>query len=112
MINKEPHKYAILKELTGSPKVRHSVGLPSALGGHPQPLPVSAMIILQPRPDGFFLYRLSSTGQPAGDTWHSSEEDALHQAEFEFGERIGDWRTVPLTETDPYAFVIKQYKKW
>lgn len=106
-----PHKYAILKELTGSPKVRHSVGLPAALGGHPQQLPISAMIILRAELDGFFLYRLSSTGQPAGDTWHSSEEDALEQAEFEFGVRIGEWRTIPLTETDPHAFVVTQYRK-
>jgi hypothetical protein len=42
--------------------------------------------------DGFYL--ISESTHPdfgGGDTWHETLEDALHQAEIEFGVKASDW---------------------
>ena len=40
---------------------------------------------------GSFLYYLDSAGQPQTDTWHASLDDALAQAESEFGVTFDEW---------------------
>jgi hypothetical protein len=34
--------------------------------------------------------RYTEAGEFAGDTWHENKEDAVHQAEFEFGDGLSE----------------------
>jgi hypothetical protein len=52
-----------------------------------------------------FLFRFAEDGADAGDTWHESIADAMHQAEVEFGIGRESWRPVP-TDVDPQAHII------
>jgi hypothetical protein len=47
-------------------------------------------IAQSPGDAGFYLLHICANGQVA-DTWHESMEDALHQAECEFGLTAEDW---------------------
>lgn len=42
-------------------------------------------------PDAYTLFRYTEAGEGAGDSWFPTLEEALHQAEFEFGIRREDW---------------------
>ena len=41
--------------------------------------------------DGFFLYSFPSDGGAPADTWHPSLDEALAQAQSEFGVEPSDW---------------------
>lgn len=41
-----------------------------------------------------YLFRLGVDGEPLGDTWHSSLEEAMRQATNEFSVNPGDWMQV------------------
>lgn len=41
------------------------------------------------------LYRFDANGRYAGDTWHEQIDDAIHQAEWEYGAALGDWHAIP-----------------
>ena len=55
-------------------------------------LPPARMLRIEESEGGFFLLRLTSDGQFAGDTWHESVRDAQLQAEFEFGVTPREWQ--------------------
>jgi hypothetical protein len=57
--------------------------------------PFTSLEISQyPDDAGYYLMHICEDGGCA-DTWHESIDDALHQAEWEFGVRPGEW-----SETD------------
>ncbi|MGE6757035.1 hypothetical protein ACQKGO_03390 [Corallococcus interemptor] len=41
-----------------------------------------------------YLFRLGVNGEPLGDTWHPSIEEAMRQAGFEFSVSPDDWMRV------------------
>ncbi|MCA8971435.1 MAG: hypothetical protein KDC95_16705 [Planctomycetes bacterium] len=43
----------------------------------------------------FSLFRLDSTGRCVADTWHSTQADAMAQAEFEYGVALHEWVSDP-----------------
>jgi hypothetical protein len=56
--------------------------------------PFTALAITQsPGESGCYLMHLCDDGQ-AADTWHENLEDALHQAEWEFGVKPAEWQEV------------------
>lgn len=57
---------------------------------------------------GFLLYRYTQDGQFAGDTWHMTLDEAKDQADFEFGEGLGPWRSVPEEVADPVTFALQE----
>jgi hypothetical protein len=57
--------------------------------------------------EGYYLIRHTESGEFAGDTWHETREDALHQAEFEYGGRIASWTTLADGTVD-FADVVRQ----
>ena len=88
------------------PVVREIRGLKRYFGGPDQPgwLPLEAaaphaaetLLHLQIREEkeGFFL--VSESSHPhlgGGDTWHKTLEDAIAQAEFEFGVKASEWKS-------------------
>jgi hypothetical protein len=54
-----------------------------------------------------FLFRFTADGQVVGDTWHMTLEEAQQQAQFEFGDLLSDWRSVPADVEDLVAFGLK-----
>jgi hypothetical protein len=61
-------------------------------------------VLLQELDEGIFLFRFAEDGADAGDTWHASREDAMHQAGFEFGISERSWQSVP-SDVDPEAHI-------
>lgn len=80
-------------------KTIHDVGTPSSLGGSPEALPATQLLIIEERPDGYFLFRFSADDEVAGDTWHLDLKAAQDQAAFEFGDRM-HWLAIPEAERD------------
>lgn len=53
--------------------------------------PFNSLVICQsPDGAGYFLMHICENGQ-AADTWHENLEDAMHQAEWEFGVQAEEW---------------------
>ena len=105
---------AVLKNthLASMPATRHYIGTMAANGSiERRRLPVPRVLILEKafvgRDTGYFLYRFTEEGQPAGDTWHSSESDALNAAVDEFGDRIYTWTDVPDDVEDEVLFALQ-----
>lgn len=101
----------VVAELQGVPKVMHSAGeTPGSIDSHDSPdqLPWPRFLFIIDSTNGVFLLRLARDRRYAGDTWHQSIANAKRQAEFEFGDNIGEWRNVPIHVRDPVAFVLGQ----
>ena len=62
------------------------------MNGKDFPAFASLEIAQFPNDSGFYLLHICATGEVA-DTWHQTIEDAMHQAEFEFGVRKEEWTT-------------------
>ena|ERR1035438_918309 len=58
---------------------------------------VELVIAANPGEKSCYLFHVSADGQVA-DTWHMTEEEALDQAESEFGVQRGEWVTPPSPE--------------
>jgi hypothetical protein len=71
-------------------------------------MPVAAFVVMSTREKmpGVFLHRYASGGEFAGDTWHESEADAVHQLAFEFGQDAFDWRDVPSDIEDEVKWAM------
>ena len=69
------------------------------------PLSPPRTLVIEERPDGYFLIRDSESGEFAGDTWHVAFEDAVDQASFEFDADRSDWLEVPEDEPDAVSYV-------
>jgi hypothetical protein len=92
------------------PKVKHYRGLPPELTGGKdlrEQLEAPALVAIEEKPDGVFLFRFTADGQVVGDTWHMTLEEAQQQAQFEFGDLLSDWRSVPADVEDLVAFGLK-----
>jgi hypothetical protein len=84
-------------------RTRHFLGPPAGLPeleGEQTLLPFAKILVIEGEPDGASLYRYTKDGEPAGDTWHTDVEEALLQAEFEFGDLLGPWESVPDATVD------------
>lgn len=60
-------------------------------------LPVADEVEIVTEPGGYFLFRYSATGEPLGDTWTATLEEAFAQAEFEFAIQPADWYAAAST---------------
>jgi hypothetical protein len=89
------------------PRVRHYVGLPDSPDQRDLPRP--SVVLIDDKPEGFFLIRLTDDGTFCGDTWHLTVEEARGQADFEF-ESIAEWRDVPAAVSDPQAYAVRHAK--
>lgn len=89
------------------PKAKHYRGLPPELTGRPdlrEQMQVPALVAIEEKPDGVFLFRFTEMGAVVGDTWHMNVEEAQHQARYEFGELLSEWKPVPPEVEDVAAF--------
>jgi hypothetical protein len=105
-VNLEKRLVAHVRQLDISPPSRHAVGLPFELTGKvggSTPLPEARVLIMEAAPDESLLWRYSTLGEFAGDTWHWNDVDASEQAELEYGDRVGSWTEYPLELTHEQA---------
>jgi hypothetical protein len=74
-------------------------------------LPTAQVLILEEasvgRDTGYFLYRYTKSGDPAGDTWHATEADAFAAVLGEFGNRVSSWTDVPDDVEDELRFALE-----
>ena len=102
--------FAVVDRQGLRPKVRHTVGFPAELThgeDETEPLPwPDVLVIVEESQGNVFMYRLTRSGEPCGDTWHQSTDDARHQAEYEYGDALGEWRPVPSDASDPQEFAV------
>lgn len=93
------------------PKAHHVIGFPTEIGADNnkiQKLPSPDVLVIEQEAEGsVFLYRMTRGGKPGGDTWHQSINDAKHQAEYEYGQVLGDWQPIPESAVDARDFAIK-----
>ncbi|HWF62077.1 MAG TPA: hypothetical protein VN666_17465 [Nitrospira sp.] len=89
------------------PHVKHYYGLPLELtAGHDlrEQMEAPALVLIEEKSDGVFLFRFSADGQVVGDTWHMMVEEAKQQAYFEFPELLSGWKSVPADVENVVAF--------
>lgn len=58
---------------------------------------VALEIVAYPNERSCYLFHISEAGEIA-DTWHESIEDALYQAEYEFGVQQSEWTDATKSE--------------
>lgn len=70
--------------------------------------PDVAALVIEATPElGATLLRYTAAGDPAGDVWYGSAEEAQLCAARDFGAALGPWRDVPPDEPDPVAFALR-----
>ena len=70
-------------------------------------LPIADVILLVAGNEpGVMLFRYTAHGDFGGDTYHSTPQEALEQASFEYGEALGEWLAVPDDVVDAHAFAV------
>ena len=100
---------AFVENTEDSSRVRQFLGFPPDLTGgkdHRERLPWPRVLIIEEKPDGVFLFRFTADGVCSGDTWHLSVDDAIAQAEAEYGELLNAWKEVPEHISDTLAFAL------
>ena len=56
--------------------------------------PKSLSIVKYPSVNGFYLFYNDETGDEQTDTYHDTIEQAMRQANYEFGVQSNDWEVV------------------
>ena len=76
-----------------------NLGSPNS-GWRPQgaaPYPTESLVLtleIRSSEDGFFLISIPEDGGAPGDTWHRSVEEAMSQAEAQFGVSSAAWQEI------------------
>ena len=91
------------------PKTKHDQGLPPGGMDSRQPMESPALLVIEQKPDGAFLFRFMADRCCVGDTWHESVDAARQQAVFEFDDRLATWILVPDEVDDPISFGLASH---
>ena len=67
------------------PHAAMNLGAPRGVGLKPVSGGMVARLVIQPQFGAWCFYRMDKDGGYVGDSWHPTKEDALHQANREFG---------------------------
>ena len=88
---------------------KHFIGMPPEPDAkdHRHQLPGALILVIRQTDEGFFLDRYTNTGEFAGDTWHATLDDAIFQADFEFGQPASPWLSVPEGKSDAISFALE-----
>ena len=70
-------------------------------------LPDADVVVLVGSDKEAMLFRYSAHGELCGDTPHGTVEEAMHQAELEYGEALFPWMDVPSDVKDAHHFAIQ-----
>ena len=98
-------RIALVGPLAGERHVAHTMGFPLDPS---KMLPVADVILLvvDREPGATMIFRYTAHGDFGGDTFHTSSEEALEQASFEYGEALGPWVDVPDEIEDAHSFAV------
>lgn len=77
---------------------------------HKEILSSIPIYIIEEKAGSFFLNNYDENGTWIGDTWHPNIQEAKHQAEFEYGNLIDNWKEIPQNIEDPIKYVFEEYK--
>ncbi len=66
------------------------------------------VLVIDEQPDGCFLIGYGSDGEFSGDTWHRNLDEAMGQADFAYGEHLGDWKAIPDETEDAVRYALDQ----
>jgi hypothetical protein len=71
-------------------------------------LPVADVVLVVQDDDGAaMLFRYTTYGDFAGDTWHATAAQAMEAALDEYGDALIAWLEVPSEVADPHAFAVR-----
>lgn len=70
------------------------------------PLPIVIVLEAYDRGDAT-LTRYDVRGEFCGNTWHATETDAEAQARTEFGDALGEWRTISM-DAEPVEALLRE----
>ena len=76
--------------------------------GPRNPMPVPTVLVIDEQPDGFFLIGYDSDGMFSGDTWHPDLDEAKGQADFAYGEYLGEWKAIPEDTENAARYALAQ----
>jgi len=68
-------------------------------------------LVIEQDDPGFLLFRYTTDGSFAGDTWHETVDHAKEQANFEFGNAVSEWSSVPDDVADPVQLINDSAKR-
>jgi hypothetical protein len=77
-------------------RTRHTIS--DAKGHREFPRFIRLEVAQYPGDQGCYLLHICEDGSMA-DTWHSTVEEALHQAEWELGVQPSEWQTIRQSES-------------
>jgi hypothetical protein len=98
---------AVVGPMVDKQQTIHTIGLPD---GPQTMMPFPDVPFLEGDETSYMLYRYTADGRFGGDTWHQTLEEAMHQAEFEYGEALGPWLAVPAIEPNGHEYAISYAK--
>ena len=97
-------RIALIGPLAGERQAAQTSGFPMDPS---KMLPIADVILLVAGNEpGVMLFRYTAHGDFGGDTYHSTPQEALEQASFEYGEALGEWMAVPDDVVDAHAFAV------
>jgi hypothetical protein len=70
------------------------------------PLPDVVLLVVDREPGATMLFRYTAHGDFGGDTFHTSSDEAVEAATYEYGEALGAWMDVPEDVVDAHAFAV------
>lgn len=98
-------RLALIGPLAGERRTVHTTGFPID-ATQLLPLPDVVLLIVDREPGATMLFRYTAHGEFSGDTLHTSLEEALEQASFEYEDALGEWIEVPNDIVDAHVFAI------
>lgn len=96
-------RVAVPAEAVGEVPYRALLGMPD---GQQHTMPMPSVLLIEERPDGFYLMGYAADGTFAGDTWHQNLEEAQAQATFAYDGYLGPWNPIPADVEDPATYVL------
>lgn len=91
------HKQARVRNVTNDRKTRH------IRSGQLCPFPAFLKIVQYADDKHYYLIHYTIEGEEIADTCHASVDEAMSQAEFEFGTKSHEWREPYGVDTDRAA---------
>jgi hypothetical protein len=97
---------ALVGAMAGERRVTQTAGFPLDPA---KMLPLADVVLVVAGEDGgAMLFRYTAHGEPGGDTWHATVEEAQEQATYEYDDALVlPWIEVPTDVMDAHAFAIQ-----
>jgi hypothetical protein len=88
------NRLVVLRQVALTDKHKPTGGTRHYIGSEELPAPASLKIARYEEDAGYYLFYCDEAGTELTDTYHDSLDQALAQAEWEFGVEPGEWEPV------------------